>query len=609
MRRGASGLVILVLWVVSMTSDAAESALAQNGPAGATATGKGGAVASVAINATRVGIDVLKAGGNAIDAAVAAAAALGVVEPYSCGVGGGGFMLIYLKEQNRVITLDGRETAPASANANMFRDPASAVGNPLNFSPERVSSGLAVGVPGTLLTWTEALSRYGTMSLDKLLAPAIKLAEEGFEVDATLAAQTEANRDRFAAFISTSALYLPNGKPLRAGAKFKNPDLAKTYRLIAERGSNVFYRGEIGRAIVDTVRRPPTIEKPPFKVWPGGMTLADLDNYTVRIHTPIFSEYRGYKVYGMGLPSSGGIAMAQALNLLEGFDMKADRVKGWNYLIEAQRLVFADRNAYIGDPEFVDVPLAGLLSKDYAKERRALIGDRAPAGGIGARARAGDPLKYQKDASPSKTGSDLILTRENREGSSTTHLTVADKAGNVVSYTFTIESTGGSGMVVPGYGFLLNNELTDFDIPAPHPNSPEAGKKPRSSMAPTIVLAPDGRVLAFGSPGGSTIITTVQTIFVNMVDYGLALDQAIAAPRISQRNSGPTQVDGDFEKSKIGMALVGLGHVFQGIPTGSPTGGIGAATGIVVNPDGTMVAAAEPVRRGGGSAMVVEPGK
>jgi gamma-glutamyltranspeptidase/glutathione hydrolase len=164
-------------------------------------------------------------------------------------------------------------------------------------------------------------------------------------------------------------------------------------------------------------------------------------------------------------------------------------------------------------------------------------------------------------------------------------------------------------MVVPGYGFLLNNELTDFDIPAPHPNSPEAGKKPRSSMAPTIVLAPDGRVIAFGTPGGSTIITTVQTIFVNMVDYGLALDQAIAAPRISQRNGGPTQVDGDFEKSKIGIALVGLGHVFQGIPTGGPTGGIGAATGIVVNPDGTMAAAAEPVRRGGGSAMVVEPGR
>lgn len=566
---------------------------------GTTARGKSGAVASVDVRATQIGIDVLKAGGNALDAAVATAAALGVTDPFSCGVGGGGFMVIYLKDSGKVITIDAREEAPASAHPDMFKDPDSAKGDPLPFSPNRISNGVAVGVPGTVRGWEIALKDYGTKSLAEMLAPAIKLAEAGFEVDRTFNEQIGSNRDRFGVFTSTAALYLSGGRIPAVGSIFKNPDLANTYKMIAEKGADAFYKGEIAQAIVNTVQKPPTIRNPVFRVLPGGMTLADLEKYGAHVQAPVSIDYRGYKLYGMGLPSSGGITTFETLNLLEGYDMaNLDRAKAWNYVIEAMRLAYADRGAFIGDARFVNVPIMGLLSKDYANERRALIGDRAMAGGNAARAKAGDPAKYQGSGISVQL---LTEPSENTESVSTTHLTVADAKGNVVSYTFTIEAIGGSGMVVPGYGFLLNNELTDFDIGPTHPNRPEAGKRPRSSMAPTIAIAPDGRVLAFGSPGGAAIITTVISITVNMIDFGMPIDEAIAAPRLSQRNGGTTQVDGGLERSAVGRALTQLGHIF------APIAELGAATGIVIESDGTMHAAAEPVRRGGGSAMVVEP--
>jgi len=564
------------------------------------ATGRGGAVASVDRRATEIGIKVLKAGGNAIDAAVATAAALGVTEPFSAGIGGGGFMLVYLAKEHRVVTLDGREEAPASVTPNLFQDPDSPTNEPLTFSPNRISSGAAVGVPGTLLTWAEALSRYGTLSLAEALAPAIALAKNGFEVDSTFAQQTDQNQARFAAFTSTRDLYLPHNKPPTVGSVFKNPDLAKTYQLIAQQGVNSFYRGELGRAIAQTVQNPPTVPTPPFRVIPGGMTIADLDQYNVQVRPATTATYRGYKIYGMGLPSSGGITTSEVLNIVSGFDLaKLSRVKAWHTVIEAERLAFADRNAYLGDPEFVDVPTNGLLSAAFTQTRRSAIADRAPAKDF--KVVAGDPLPYQSDPSPSLTRSSTTAVIQDTEGLSTTHLSVSDRFGNVVSYTLTIEATGGSGIVVPGYGFILNNELTDFDPVTPHPNVPEAGKRPRSSMAPTIAIAPDGHVLAIGSPGGSTIITTVLGIEVNLMDFGMSLEEAIAAPRISQRNGGVTQVDSGFETSEIGQELRALGHVLEPVPE------IGAATGIILNLDGTTVAVAEPKRRGGGSAMTVMP--
>jgi gamma-glutamyltranspeptidase/glutathione hydrolase len=561
------------------------------------AEGYGGAVATADAQATQVGIEVLQRGGNAIDAAVASAAALGVVEPFYGGIGGGGFMMIYLKESDRVITLDGREQAPASASVTMFDDPENP-GSPLPFAPNRISSGAAVGVPGTLLEWAEALSRYGTLSLAAALQPAIALAEAGFVVDETFAGQVAGNQPRFAAFTSTRDLFLPEGLPPAVGSRLKNPDLAKTYRLLAEQGVNAFYRGEIGAAIAQTVQHPPTVTEPPFPVIPGGMTLADLEQYAVRVRPPTVTPYRGYTLYGMGLPSSGGITTGEIFRLLEGFDLsEGDRAQVWHSVIEAERLAFADRNAYLGDPEYVDVPLAGLQSADFIATRRALIGDRAP--GAEFRVAPGNPLPYQSDPSPSLTTFQPVAQTEGPEGTSTTHLVTCDRSGNVVSYTFTIESIGGSGIVVPGYGFILNNELTDFNLDVPHPNAPEPGKRPRSSMSPTIARGPQGEMLAFGSPGGSTIITTVAGIAVNLIDLGMTLPDAIAAPRLSQRNGGATQVDGDFEQTDVGRALTDLGHSLEPVPE------IGAAVGLIRYPDGLTAVAAEPVRRGGGTAMVL----
>jgi gamma-glutamyltranspeptidase/glutathione hydrolase len=292
--------------------------------------------------------------------------------------------------------------------------------------------------------------------------------------------------------------------------------------------------------------------------------------------------------------------VAQVLNLVAGFDLSAlDRAAALHWLLEAERLAFSDRNAYLGDPEFVDVPVPGLLSAAYAEQRRLSLPESPPRPPY-LPAVPGNPLPFQHDPSPSLTTAATAGFSRAPEGLSTTHLTVADSQGRVVSYTLTLESTGGSGIVVPDYGFLLNNELTDFNTEMPHPNVPEPGKRPRSSMAPTIAVAPDGSILAFGSPGGSTIITTVLGIAVNIIDFGMDLEAAIAAPRLSQRNTDVTLVDQDLESTEPGMSLLNRGHQLR------PTETIGAATGILVKPDGSLIAVAEPVRRGGGSTMTVK---
>ena len=594
-------ILFLITGFIWLQLSVNQASLSQSEPSSSYAKGQGGAVATVDPYATQVGIEILRQGGNAIDAAVATAAALGVVRPFSCGIGGGGFMVIYLKNANRIVTIDGREQAPAAIQISQFQD--ANTGDLLPFFPNRVSSGASVGVPGTVLEWTEALNRYGTLSLAETLQPAIKLAEQGFELNSELARQITFNQTRFSAFRSTRDLYLPKGQVPKIGSRFTNPDLAKTYRLLSERGSNVFYRGDIAEAIVETVQNPPTVADPPFSVKPGVMTLTDLDQYGVRVRPPSVTDYRGYTLYSMGLPSSGGITTGEILNILSHSEFTTlSPAQVWHQVIEAERLAFADRNAYLGDPEYVDVPLAGLTSSAFATKRWRSIGDRAPDNEADFRAAPGNPLPYQSDPSPSLTTPVTVTPTTPEEGMSTTHLVVSDRAGNVVSYTLTIELTGGSGMVVPGYGFILNNELTDFDLTVPHPNTPEPGKHPRSSMAPTIAVSPDGEVLAFGSPGGSTIITTVAGLAVNLIDFKLPLDQAIRAPRFSQRNQGATWVDGGLEKSEMGQALRALGHTL--IP--SPFTELGAAVGLVVHSNGDVTAAAESNRRGGGSAMIVQ---
>ena len=553
------------------------------------AIGSGGAVASVNLLATAAGIRVLKNGGNAVDAAVAAAAVLGVVEPFSCGIGGGGFMVIYNARDHKVTTIDSREKAPQAFRADSFIDPAT--GKPISFS-EGVTSGLGVGVPGTLLAWQSALDRFGTRPLAKLLKPAIDIADEGFLVNPTFALQISQNASRFRDFTSTRALYLtPTGQAPAIGSLFHNPDLAKTYRQIAEEGPGVVYDGPIGTDIVNTVQHPPTVPGITRNVRPGLMTTEDLSNYEVVARDPVATTYRGLQFFGMGPPSSGGSTVGESLNILEGFNLHdMTRTQALHRYLESTRLAYADRGKYLGDPDVVDVPLSGLLSKEFAAQRRALIGPTAAISPVP----PGNPFPFQQDVSAGGDDTD-------RESVSTTHLTVADRWGNIVSYTFTIEQIGGSGMVVPGRGFLLNNELTDFEFTPGLANSPGPGKRPRSSMSPTIVLLNGRPVVALGSPGGSTIITTVLQLLVNQVDFGMTLPDAIAAPRVSQRNTSRSTAEPAFLASPQAAGLLALGHQFSTMDE------IGAATGIAFLPDGQFEAAAEPIRRGGGSAMVVRP--
>jgi gamma-glutamyltranspeptidase/glutathione hydrolase len=567
------------------------------------ATGTGGAAATVDLDATRAAIRTLRAGGNAVDAAVAAAAVLGVTEQYSGGIGGGGFMLVYLADSGRVTTVEHREKAPEGMTPRAFVDPAT--GQPIPFA-ERVTSGLGVGVPGVVRGWEEALGRYGTWSLAEALRDAIRVARRGFVVDETFRAQTERNVERFNDFPATRALFLaPGGGAPALGAVLRNPDLAATYRRIARGGARAFYEGDIARAIVDAVRTPPVAEGATRVVRPGSLALGDLRDYEARIRRPTHVQYRGLDVYGMGPPSSGGSTVGEALNILEGFDLSAmTREEAFHPFIEASKLAFADRGAFVADPEFFDVPLAGLLSDSFAAERRALIGEQA----LAAPQPAGNPYDDQDDPSPSSPPTAGVATA--RSGS-TTHLTVSDHDGNVVVYTFTLEQTGGSGIVVPGHGFLLNNELTDFAAAPPAPNAAEPGKRPRSSMAPTLVMRGDRPLLAVGTPGGSTIITTVLQILMERLDLGATLPEAIARPRISQRNGPTTSAEQVILESPFTAALAARGHLFGLHPIELPPPlvdpEIGAATGIEFLPDGAVLAAAEPTRRAGGAAAVVHP--
>ncbi len=550
-------------------------------------TGHGGAVATIADEASRAAMQILDAGGNAIDAAVAAAATLGVTDPFSCGIGGGGFMLIYSAKDQRVIAIDHREVAPASFHPGVFLN---ADGSEMDWKAT-VPNGVSVGVPGTVRGWHEALTRYGTMSLARVLAPAIRVAEDGFEVGANFHRINKANEAKFARFSTASALYLQDGKALPVGTRFHNPDLAQTYRDLARGGVKAFYEGPIAASMVAAVNHPPA--NPGVTVLAGSLSMADLKDYEARLRQPVRSSYRGYEVYGMPAPSSGGIAVAQALNILETFELTGKSRADIEHLyLEASRLAFADRNAYVADEEFIDVPKDGLLSKAYARERARLIGAVAAPGKVA----AGDPYPFEADPSVPLRPQPRPLAQESTH---TTHLAVADREGNVVAYTFTIEDWGGSGIVVPGRGFLLNNELTDFDFSGPHPNVPEAFKRPRSSMSPTIVLKDGAPAFTIGSPGGSTIITTVLQTIVNHIDLGMSLADALAAPRLSQRNGDTTLVETllQFPASAPARALEAKGHTWR------ETDQIGAANGIRFNADGTVTAVSEPLRHGGGSAI------
>jgi len=566
------------------------------------AVGRGGAVSSVDPYATRIGVRVLRRGGTAADAAVATAAALGVTEPYSAGIGGGGFLLHYDSATGRVRTIDGRETAPMAIDRDAFIDPDT--GDPYPFFPDLVTSGVSVGVPGTPLLWDKALRRWGTLGLGQAIRPAAKLADEGFVVDRTFNLQTRENADRFEEIVPTRRLYLPGGSAPAIGSVFRNPDLADTYRRLGQLGVDWLYDGRLAGEIVDTVRRPPKDPDTDLPVPRGEMVRSDLADYTAPYRGATRVGYRGLDVYGMAPPSSGGSTVGQSLNMLEELPVAKRRViRTLHLYLESTALAFADRLAYVGDSDFVDVPLAELLSTGFARERSCEIDpDQAADKPVA----AGEPDgEYQFCRGGSVSGT----TASDNEGLSTTHLTVVDRHGDVVSYTLTIEQTGGSGIVVPQRGFLLNNELTDFSLEYVRgdPNRIQPGKRPRSSMAPTIVLRDDEFWLALGSPGGSTIITTVLQVLLNRVDLDMNLPDAVRAPRATQRNT-PTVVAEQEFIGTYASALERYGHEF--VPSGeqgTSLADIGAVAAIEVLPQGRLLAVAEPKRRGGGHAEVVSP--
>lgn len=575
-------------------------------PAPSTSTGHGGAVSSVDASASAIGLEVLRDGGNAVDAAVATAAALGVTEPYSAGIGGGGYFVYFDAATGEVTTIDGRETAPAAMPSDAFIDPAT--GTPYAFAAA-VSSGLSVGVPGTLATWEAALDRFGTDSLREALQPAILLATKGFTVDQTFRDQTAANEARFEQFPDTAELFLPGGEPPQVGSIFKNLDLAQTMRQIALKGTDVFYDGPIADEIEAIAQDPITTDTAVLPAFPGFLTADDLAGYEVLEQAPTHVQYRGLDVYGMAPSSSGGTTVGESLNILENYDLStADIGQSLHLYFEATAHAFADRNAYVGDPAFVDVPTETLLSQDFADARACVIDPDTAS------------VKPVAPAPLDAAGCEAAALEEqvDTENVSTTHLSVVDQWGNAVAYTLTIEQTGGSGMTVPDRGFLLNNELTDFSfVPNPaDPNIVEPGKRPRSSMSPTIVLDDGDMRYVVGSPGGSMIITTVTQVLMNRIDLGMTLPEAIAAPRASQRNTAPTAaVPGTPAEAAFIAAyqddLAPFGQVVAQVggagAAGTLAGEIGAVAAIEVDADGLMTAAAEPVRRGGGTGLVVDP--
>ncbi|HEX8761799.1 MAG TPA: gamma-glutamyltransferase, partial [Pseudonocardiaceae bacterium] len=406
-------------------------------------------------------------------------------------------------------------------------------------------------------------------------------------------------------------LFLPGGTLPAVGSVMRNPDLARTCREIGENGIGELYGGPIGADLVNAVQQPPLAAGATLVARPGLMTLRDLRAYDSLDADPTHVSYRGFDVYGMAASSSGGITDGEALNMLENVDLFAmNRVQALHHYLEASRLAFADRNRYLGDPRYVDVPEHKLLSASFGRQRACLID---PAKASASPVAPGDPFARSRDCTP--VGAAVAVPDW---GNHTNHFVVADRAGNVVSYTSTIEQNGGSGIVVAGRGFLLNNELTDFNFAptqgsAPDPNLPAAGKRPRSSMSPTIVLK-DGRpFLALGSPGGATIITTVLQILVNRVDFGMSLPDAIAAPRASQRNAATTQAEPAFIAAATTPGLETLGHRFA-ISDTSPldptikiSPDIGGASALEFLPSGKVLAAGEPVRRGGSAAGIVCP--
>jgi gamma-glutamyltranspeptidase/glutathione hydrolase len=550
------------------------------------AQGANGVVATAKPDSAQVGIDILKAGGNAVDAAVAIGFAQGVLEPNANGLGGGGFMTIKLVGKDPVV-IDFREMAPAKATPDMYKfsedgktqlgaKRLDAAGTPV-IGPGSQVGGLASGVPGDVAGLLYALDNYGSLAQKtgkltraQIMQPAIDWAMK-VPVTSNLAGAIKDNFDKMKQFPAAAALYFKDGLPYDIGDTIKNPDLQATLKRIADLGAKGFYEGPVAAAIVSEV------------LATGGiLSMNDLKNYKVMVRKPVIGTYRNYTIISTPPASSGGTHIVQLLNILENFDMKSlgqNTAKSLQLWGEAMRLVYADRAKYMADTDFVKgVPLAGLASKAYAKDLAALISlDTIMPTPIA----PGDPSKY--------------------ESGSTTSFSVMDKAGNMVACTKSINYFFGSGVVIPGTGIVMNNHMDDFVLKPGSPNSVEPGKRPLSSMSPTLVLDPQGRsFMTLGAAGATRIITAVAQIISNVIDHGMPIQQAISAPHVYRTNTTDYSIEGRIPVSAVN-GLIALGHkpVFQ--DDYSPSQGV--AQGCLYDyATKTLYAGADPRRDGQGVA-------
>ena len=524
--------------------------------------GTNGVVAAAHPLAAQAGLDILRQGGNAVDAAIATALTLGVVEPNASGIGGGGFAIVYLAKEKRTWVVDFRETAPAKARPDTYQ----ASGAKKAKAGASGTGFQAVAVPGEVRGLELMHRKFGSQKWADLFQPAIRCAEAGLTVSETLSHIVSDEFDRLQNAPATPWLqnnFHKDGLPVQPGDTVKNPELATTLRKIATGGAEVFYSGEIASAIADAFAQQ-------GNAW---LTKADLASYQAVLREPVQGTYRGYTIVTLPPPSSGGLTLIELLNVLEGYDLAKLGRGSPEYLhliIEAQKLAFADRAQFMADPAFVKVPVAGLLSKQYAAERRKEIDPAHPK-----KAAAGTPAKY--------------------ESGSTTSFSIADKDGNLVSITQTINHFMGSGVVPAGTGILLNDEMDDFDLDPASSNSPAAGKRPLSSIAPVVVLKDGKPFFTAGSPGANRIITAMANIVINVVDFKEEMGPAILAPRFHNGNVTQTAFEPRFTPEAL-KALEAKGHKLS--LKGEFDLYFGGAQGVMLRPDGRLLGAADPRRDG-----------
>lgn len=490
--------------------------------------------------ATQAGADILAQGGNAIDAMVTTQLMLGLVEPQSSGIGGGAFLVYWDAKEKKLTTYDGRETAPLAATPTLFQDDN---GEPLDFY-DAVVGGRSVGTPGTVKLMWETHQKYGKLEWSKLIEPVIKLAQQGFEISPRLASLIEGDAERLSRFPATKAYFFnPDGSPKAEGTLLKNPEYAATLATLAKLGADGFYSGEIAKDIVDTVQKAAGN--------PGVLAEQDLNIYQIKQRDAVCAPYQSFDVCGMGPPSSGALTVGQILMMTEQFDLKtwgAENPKSWQVIADASALAFADRGMYMADEDFVPMPTEGLLNSDYLKQRASLI---TPGKALEATSAGTPPWSYAQKQSYD----------ESIELPSTSHFNVVDGDGNVVSITTTIENAFGSRLMVRG--FLLNNELTDFSFRTHNDGNPianrlEPGKRPRSSMAPTIIMQDDKPYMAIGSPGGSRIIGYVAQAIIAHTQWGMDIQSAINQPHLLNR-FGTVDIEQGTSVEKMQPELEKLG--------------------------------------------------